>query len=145
VAHFLISALTGRPITVYGDGKQVRDILYVEDLIEAMIAGAGAARRTPGRIYNVGGGAGNATSLVELLALLARVLDRPVEHRFAPWRAGDQRIYVSDNGRIEAELSWKPRISGEEGIGRLLEWIRDNAATVLPARASALAGQPLSA
>jgi CDP-paratose 2-epimerase len=136
VAHFVISALSGRPITVYGDGRQVRDILYVDDLIDAMLRSVEAARSAPGRIYNVGGGHENAVSLLEVLELLEAILGRAVERRFAAWRPGDQRIYVSDIGKIGRELDWRPRVTKEEGLRRLIDWIRENATVVLPARAS---------
>ncbi|HEX6940810.1 MAG TPA: GDP-mannose 4,6-dehydratase [Longimicrobiales bacterium] len=144
VAHFVISALSGRPITVYGDGKQVRDILFVDDLVDLMIRSARKARDQPGRIYNVGGGAGNAVSLIELLDLLEAELGRTVERRHAPWRPGDQRIYISDIGKLQRELGWAPRVSKEEGVRRLIAWIQENASVVLPARAARVE-QPLSA
>ncbi|HEX7118112.1 MAG TPA: GDP-mannose 4,6-dehydratase [Longimicrobiales bacterium] len=144
VAHFVISALSGRPITLYGDGKQVRDILFVEDLVDLMIRSARRAREEPGRIYNVGGGAGNAVSLVELLELLERELGRPVERRHAPWRPGDQRIYISDIDKLRRELDWAPRVSKEEGVRRLIAWIQENATALLPSRAARVE-QPLSA
>ncbi len=144
VAHFAISALSGRPITLYGDGKQVRDILFVEDLVELMIRSARAAREEPGRIYNVGGGAGNALSLVELLELLENELGRKVDRRYAPWRPGDQRIYVSSIEKLKRELDWEPRVSKEEGVRRLIGWIQENASIILPTRATRVE-QPLSA
>lgn len=144
VAHFAIAALSGRPVTLFGDGLQVRDILYVDDLIEAMVRGTDAARQRPGRIYNVGGGAGNAVSLLELLGVLEQVLDRRIERRFAPWRPGDQRIYISDIERIGRELEWRPRVSKEEGLRRLVMWLRENAAMFLSTRERS-AGQPMPA
>lgn len=144
VAHFVISALNGRPITLYGDGKQVRDILFVDDLVELMIRSVEAAREEPGRIYNVGGGAGNALSLIELLELLEDELGHEVERHHAPWRPGDQRIYVSDIGKLKRELAWEPRVSKEEGVRRLIDWVRENGSIILPARTSRVE-QPLSA
>lgn len=144
VAHFVISALSGCAITLYGDGRQVRDILYIDDLIEAMIRSAEASRRAPGRIYNIGGGIRNAVSLLELLDFLEGEVDRPIERRHAPWRPGDQRIYVSDIRKVGRELDWEPRVSKEEGLRRLIDWIRENASQVLPAR-DVRAEQPLSA
>lgn len=144
VAHFTISALNGRPVTLYGDGKQVRDILFVDDLVRAMIRGADAARTEPGRIYNVGGGAENAVSLLELLDLLERQLTRAVDRRFDEWRPGDQRIYVTDIGRIRRELEWTPRISKEDGVRRLIAWIQSNPSIDLATRPLP-AGQRLSA
>ena len=144
VAHFAISALAGRPVTLYGDGRQVRDILYVDDLVEALLLGVAAARRAPGRIYNVGGGARNAVSLVELLDLLEQITGVRIERRLAPWRPGDQRIYVSDIRKIGRELGWRPRTPKVEGVRRLVAWIRDNAGAVSVPRRP-LAAEPLSA
>lgn len=146
VAHFAISALCGQPITLYGDGKQVRDILYIDDLVDALVRGGEAARGAPGSIYNIGGGEANAVSLLEMLDLLEEVLERPIQRRYAAWRPGDQRIYVSDIEKIEHDLDWVPDVSKEEGVRRLVEWIGDHAAVIFPAaRARARAGHPISA
>ena len=144
VAHFVISALSGRPITLYGDGKQVRDILFVDDLIELMLLAAERARATSGRIYNVGGGEQNAISLVELLDLLERELGRRIQRVHAPWRPGDQRVYISDIEKLRRELGWVPRVTKEEGIRRLIAWIEEHAAFLI-ANGATRARQPLSA
>ncbi|MFW6078801.1 MAG: GDP-mannose 4,6-dehydratase [Gemmatimonadota bacterium] len=146
VAHFAISAMCGDTITLYGDGKQVRDVLYVDDLIDALVRGGEAARERPGCIYNVGGGEENAVSLLEMLTLLERVLERPIRRRHAQWRPGDQRIYVSDIEKIASDLDWAPDVSKAEGVERLVGWIEEHAGTVLPAaRARERAGHPISA
>ncbi|HET9985085.1 MAG TPA: GDP-mannose 4,6-dehydratase [Longimicrobiales bacterium] len=144
VAHFIIAALSGRTLTLYGDGKQVRDILYVEDLVEALVRANAAARQQPGRVYNVGGGSRNATSLLELIGLLETVLGQPVPVGFAGWRPGDQRLYVTDITRIMRELDWSPRVSKEEGVRRLAEWVRGNPSLRLPAGVGG-AAEPLTA
>lgn len=144
IAHFIIAALGGRPITVFGDGRQVRDILYIDDLIDAMDRAVHAARSTPGRVYNVGGGARNAVSLLEVFELLEALLEHPIERRYAPWRPGDQRVYVSDIERIGRELEWRPRVTKEEGVRRLVTWMKENASIVVPAWRERV-GQPLSA
>lgn len=132
VAHFVISALAGQELTVYGDGKQVRDILFVDDLVEAMRLATMGARERPGRIYNVGGGPDNTISLVELLEMLEGVLGQTVPHRSASWRPGDQKLYVTDIARIRRELGWTPRVSTAEGVRRMVDWVQENAALVLP-------------
>ncbi len=132
VAHFIISALSGQELTIYGDGKQVRDILYVEDLVDAMKRATAGAREHPGRVFNVGGGPENTVSLVELLQLLGSILEQPVPFRSAPWRPGDQKLYVTDISRISHELGWVPRVSRDEGVRRLVEWVQENAGIVLP-------------
>ncbi len=132
VAHFIISALSGQELTVYGDGKQVRDILYVEDLVEAMLRATAAARERPGRIFNVGGGPENTISLVELLKLLGTIMEQPIPVRSAAWRPGDQKLYVTDIGRAKRELGWSPQVTKDEGVRRLVEWVQENAGIVLP-------------
>lgn len=128
VAHFLISGAKGRPLTVYGNGKQVRDILYVDDLVRAFRAATeriGAAR---GRIYNIGGGERNTLSLLELLEMMRTEFGYRVEPSFAQWRPGDQPIYVSDIRRAREELGWEPAVGRDEGIWKLHDWIRENVA-----------------
>jgi CDP-paratose 2-epimerase len=126
VAHFLIRALEGEPITLYGDGKQVRDILYAEDLVDAFLA---AQRKMPalaGNAYNIGGGPQNAVSLLELVERIGLIAgDRPAI-RFESWRPGDQRYYVSNTRRFQAATGWSPRVIAAEGVRRLYEWLRLN-------------------
>ncbi|MCS6800357.1 MAG: SDR family NAD(P)-dependent oxidoreductase [Dehalococcoidia bacterium] len=124
VAHFGLRALAGEPITIFGDGKQVRDILYVDDLIAALLAARQRAEQTPTQVYNVGGGPANTVSLLELLALLEERLGRPIARCFGAWRPGDQRVYISDIRKIRAETGWSPQVGVEEGIDRLLAWLR---------------------
>lgn len=144
VAHFIIAALSGQPVTVYGDGLQVRDVLYIDDLIEAMDRGVEAAESEPGRVYNVGGGPDNAVSLLEVLGVLEQVLGQRVEREFAPWRPGDQRVYISDIERIGRELGWRPRVTKEEGLRRLATWMQENVSMVQSVRPRRVE-QPLSA
>lgn len=125
VAHFGRALLAGEPITIYGDGFQVRDILWVEDLVAAMRKGILRAEKHPGSVYNIGGGPGNAVTVRETVERLGRVLDRTVPVRHAAWRPGDQRRYVSDTRRAERELAWRPRVGVEEGFQRLAEWLQE--------------------
>ena len=108
VAHFLLQALKGRPITIYGDGKQVRDVLFVADLVEAMYLALEGIEATQGRCFNIGGGPQNTCSLLELLALIEQLQGQPPEVRWANWRTGDQRYYVSDIRAYQAAANWKP-------------------------------------
>ncbi|HEY8477193.1 MAG TPA: SDR family NAD(P)-dependent oxidoreductase [Chloroflexota bacterium] len=126
VAHFIISAARGRPLTIYGDGKQVRDILYIEDLLRVFERAAERIDTLPGRIYNIGGGRSNAISLLDLIAWLGELRGEPVPYRFGPWRPGDQRVYYSDIGRARTELGWEPRVSAREGVERLYRWVMSN-------------------
>jgi CDP-paratose 2-epimerase len=123
VAHFLIRALAGEPITIYGDGKQVRDILDVQDAVNAYVAALSNIDRVQGRAFNLGGGPENAVSLLQLLDEMRDVAGREVEVRFEDWRPGDQRWYVSDAHAARSELSLpKPR-GWRDGVARLAEWL----------------------
>jgi CDP-paratose 2-epimerase len=126
VAWFTIAATFGRPITVYGDGKQVRDVLFVDDLIDAYDAAAAHIDIAAGRTYNIGGGPGNAMSLLHLLAFLKGRSNGSLRYSHADWRPGDQHIYVSDVRRAAADLSWSPRVSIAAGLDRLHAWVGEN-------------------
>jgi CDP-paratose 2-epimerase len=128
VAHFVIRALEDRPITIYGDGKQVRDVLFVDDLVEALRLAAEHADRLAGRAFNIGGGPHHATSLLELLALVGELEGRPPRLDFAPWRLGDQRHYVSDPRRFMRAVGWEPTVGVAEGVARLHAWLRSSRA-----------------
>ncbi|PMP77388.1 MAG: CDP-paratose 2-epimerase, partial [Chloroflexus aggregans] len=126
-AHFAIAALLERPITIYGDGKQVRDMLYVDDLIAAYMAALERIDRVSGRIYNIGGGPQNALSIwAEFGPLLSRLVGRAIEVRYGDWRPGDQPVYISDITLAEQELGWRPQVSVYEGVERMVSWIRDH-------------------
>jgi CDP-paratose 2-epimerase len=127
VAHFLIRALEGEPITVFGDGKQVRDVLYVEDLVDAFLLAAGDSRRLSGQAFNIGGGVRNCLSLVELIELIAELQGHPPQVSYGAWRRGDQRYYVSDTAAFEAATGWRARTSPQEGVQRLAAWLRTRA------------------
>lgn len=126
VAHFIISAVFGRPLTIYGDGKQVRDLLFADDLVRAMVAAPEQIERTAGQVFNIGGGPANVLSLCELVALLEDRLRRPVPLSFADWRPGDQPVYVSDVGKALRVFGWAPQVSCHEGVDRLVQWVQAN-------------------
>lgn len=126
VAWFTIATQLGRPITVYGDGKQVRDVLFIDDLLDAFEAGALNIYRAAGRVYNIGGGPGNVISLLDLLDYLGGRNGERVEYAQADWRPGDQRVYVSDIGRAAAELGWSPRVGWRDGLPLLYDWVAEN-------------------
>jgi CDP-paratose 2-epimerase len=124
VAWFVIAATLGRPITIYGDGKQVRDILFVEDLLDAYDAAAHHPEQVSGQIYNLGGGPANQMSVwAEFGPLLAALMGREIPVRRADWRPGDQRIFVADIRKASQELGWRPEIGVEEGIANLYRWV----------------------
>ena len=127
VAWFVIAAVLGRPITIYGDGKQVRDVLFVEDLVNAYLLAAENRDKVTGKIFNVGGGPDKAMSVwSEFGAMLERLLGKPIPVQYQDWRPGDQPVYISDIRKIEAELGWKPAIGVEEGVEKLFAWVSDN-------------------
>lgn len=125
LAHFLIRAIQGQPITLYGDGKQVRDVLYVEDLVEAFLLAREHARRLSGRAFNIGGGPTNTTSLLELLELIRILHGTSPRTKMEDWRPGDQRYYVSDTRSFREAVDWKPRTGVTQGVSRLYSWLRD--------------------
>ncbi|MEZ4732812.1 MAG: GDP-mannose 4,6-dehydratase [Caldilineaceae bacterium] len=123
VAHFLRRALAGQAITIYGDGKQVRDILFVDDLINALLLAQTHIHKIAGEAFNIGGGPRNAISLLQLLELMQSLQDTPVRYTFEEWRPGDQRYYVSDTSKFQQMTGWRPRVEVQEGLQRLYRWI----------------------
>jgi CDP-paratose 2-epimerase len=133
LAWFSIRALQEKPVTVYGDGKQVRDVLFVEDLVEAYDAAVRNVDAIAGRAYNIGGGPANTLSLLELIDLLNQHFRCKLACSFEDWRPGDQPVFVSDIRKAHADFGWQPRTSVKQGVGRLVEWIKQNAALFEPA------------
>jgi CDP-paratose 2-epimerase len=127
VAHFLIRAREGSPLTLFGDGCQVRDVLFVGDLVEAFLLAQQHMGRLAGKAFNIGGGPGNTLSLLELIALLKEHHGLRVSTQFAPWRTGDQRYYVSDTDRFSQATGWQARVAPLEGIERLQSWLLQSA------------------
>lgn len=122
VAWFLRAAAAGQPITIYGDGRQARDLLYIEDLLDLYDAAFARGARLRGRVFNAGGGPERASSPREVLGWVGGRLRRAPRLSHAPWRRGDQKAYVSDLSRARRELGWRPRVGVEEGLERLLSW-----------------------
>jgi CDP-paratose 2-epimerase len=131
VAWFALAACFDLPITFYGDGLQVRDLLWVEDLLSLYLAAAENPARVAGRAYNVGGGPAFRMSLAELIALLEKRLEKTIPVSRAPTRLGDQPVFYCNVARAERELAWKPSVSPEEGVDRLLAWIRERREEIL--------------
>ncbi|HEY0158597.1 MAG TPA: NAD-dependent epimerase/dehydratase family protein, partial [Thermoanaerobaculia bacterium] len=125
VAHFLIRAMKGEPITLYGDGLQVRDVLFVDDLVDAFLLAQAHMPQITGRAFNVGGGPGNVVSLLELLDMIERLQGRRPDVRFGAWRPGDQRYYVSDTRAFEQATGWRRRVGSDDGITRLYHWLAE--------------------
>ena len=126
VAHFLISALKGDPITIYGDGKQVRDILFVEDLVNAFDKAYQQIDDLSGKAFNIGGGSSNAISLLELIRLIEVIEDIDVDLSFEEERVGDQKYYVSDTSLFTDYTGWKAKTSVNDGIEKLKNWLKEN-------------------
>jgi CDP-paratose 2-epimerase len=126
LAWLIIAAKSGQPITIYGDGRQVRDILQVDDLLDAFEAAAQNIAIAAGSVYNIGGGSANAVSLLEALDFIEQQAGVRLPYRFAAQRPGDQRIYVSDLRRAARELGWRPRIGWRKGLIELHKWIVAN-------------------
>jgi CDP-paratose 2-epimerase len=127
LAWFVIAVATGKAITIFGDGKQVRDVLHVEDLLDVYDAAIENIEQARGQVYNIGGGPDKTMSVwKEFGPLLERLMGREIPAGAGDWRPGDQRIYVSDIRKAEQELNWAPKIGVEAGVTRLFEWVEEN-------------------
>jgi CDP-paratose 2-epimerase len=124
VSYFIISSFFNRPIVIYGDGKQVRDVLYIDDLIRAFELAYQNIKKTKGKVYNIGGGAKNTMSLLELLNMLKNLGLNP-KYKFDKWRPADQKVYISDIKKAK-EFDWAPKITPKEGVKKLLNWVKEN-------------------
>ncbi|WP_373056750.1 GDP-mannose 4,6-dehydratase [Zunongwangia sp. H14] len=123
VAHFLISALEDNPIVIYGNGKQVRDILFVEDLVDAFVLARENIEKISGEVFNIGGGPSNTVSLIEILQIIKEKTGKEMEISFEDWRTGDQHYYVSNTSKFQKATGWSPKHSVEQGVEKLLNWL----------------------
>jgi CDP-paratose 2-epimerase len=130
IAHFLIRSISDLPLTIYGDGKQVRDILFVEDLVDAFLLAHQHMRRLSGQSFNIGGGPRNTISLLELLEFIEELQGKRPEIRFSDWRSADQQYYVSDIRKFSEATGWAPKTSSHDGIRQLYNWLVENAVAV---------------
>ena len=126
IAWFMIAHLMGRSITIYGTGKQVRDALFIGDLVDCYLAAIERIDAVRGLAFNIGGGPANTISLLELMKVLTSLSSRPVEYSFSDWRPGDQPVYISDIRQAQKLLGWEPKISVPEGLERLYNWVSIN-------------------
>lgn len=126
VAWIIICAILGNPITIYGDGKQVRDVLYVDDLVNGYIKAADRIDNIAGSVFNIGGGPNNTMSILELIRLLEKMKGEKLNCAFADWRPGDQKVFICDIQETVENLNWKPLIKKEEGVRILFEWVKKN-------------------
>jgi CDP-paratose 2-epimerase len=127
VAWFIIAAVTGKPITIYGDGKQVRDILFVDDLLNAYDLAIEKNDIAKGQVYNLGGGPGNVMSVwAEFGPKLEKLIGKDIEIARSDWRPGDQRVFYADITKAEKELGWTPKVDVEAGVQKLFKWVLEN-------------------
>ena len=126
VAWFTIASMLGRPITIYGDGKQIRDVLWVDDLVAAYEAAIENDQAAHGQAFNIGGGPSNTLSLLELIAMLEKKLGRKIPLRFADWRPGDQPVFVCNLEKAKRLLRWAPSVDAAAGVEKLSTWVDAN-------------------
>jgi CDP-paratose 2-epimerase len=127
VAWFCIAAALHRPITIYGDGKQIRDILHVDDLVQAFRLAIARIDTTKGQVYNIGGGPANTLAIwSEFGSILERLAQRSIPVTWGDWRPGDQRVFVADVSKAATDFGWQPTIGVEAGIERLYHWVVEN-------------------
>jgi CDP-paratose 2-epimerase len=126
VAHFLIRTLEGQPISLYGDGMQVRDVLFVDDLVDALLLAQTHIRALSGQAFNIGGGPTNTTSLLELIDLIEQISGTRPPVQCDRWRPGDQRYYVSDTRKFAAATGWMPQRNIRQGVEKLYQWLLES-------------------
>lgn len=126
VAWFTIATITKKPLTIYGDGKQVRDILYIKDLVNAFDSFLQRKNQLSGEVFNIGGGPENTISLLELLSLLEQLTGTRSKITFSDWRPSDQKVYISNISKAKEKLRWNPRVSPKEGVEKLVDWVLKN-------------------
>jgi CDP-paratose 2-epimerase len=137
VAHFARQALACRPLTIYGDGKQVRDVLHVGDAVEAYLAAWRHSPGVQGRAFNLGGGPANAVSLLQIIAAIEKRLRQKIELVFADWRPGDQRYFVADTRRAQQGLGLAPALEWRRGLADLTDWLLEAETSLRPSRNTA--------
>ena len=141
VAHFVYSALQAKTISIFGDGRQVRDVLAVRDLVRAFALAYENQKKAAGHIYNIGGGTENTISLLELVKTMEMALHVPVRYRFRAARPGDQPIYVTDFSKFHAHTQWAPQRTVLQTLHDIWHWYEENQSLFLPARFSVPAGK----
>lgn len=126
VAWFVLAALKGTPITIYGDGKQVRDLLHISDLLNAYDKAIKARNHISGEIFNIGGGINNKASVIEVISLIEDISGKKIDYVFSKWRPGDQKIFISDISKVSRALNWEPATSVNNGIKMLIDHYQNN-------------------
>lgn len=123
MAWFTIATVLGRPITIFGDGKQVRDVLFIEDLVDLYEAAMRQADNLSGVACNVGGGTASTLSLLELIGMLEELSGKRIDHSFADWRPGDQKVFIADTRKAKRDFGWEPKTIPREGVKKLYQWV----------------------
>jgi CDP-paratose 2-epimerase len=126
VSYLTARAMLGMPITIYGNGKQVRDILFMDDLCYAFYGAIEHIGETTGQIYNIGGGPENTISVIDFIHLLSKKLQKTIKYSFSDWRSGDQKIYVSDTRQATEDFGWHHAVNMEVGIDKMINWTKQN-------------------
>ncbi|WXG42744.1 MAG: NAD-dependent epimerase/dehydratase family protein [Promethearchaeati archaeon SRVP18_Atabeyarchaeia-1] len=126
LAWFTIATLTGKPITIYGDGKQVRDVLFISDLVRAYEAFIERSQQLRGEVFNMGGGPSNTLSLLELLSLLKELTGKENRIKYSDWRPADQKVYITDIRKAKERLNWSPSVAPKQGVKLLADWVTAN-------------------
>ena len=126
VAWFCIAAVLGKPLNIYGNGKQVRDLLYIDDVIRAFDLALKNSREVSGEAINLGGGRENVASLLETIAHIESLTNKKLHLAFEDWRPGDNKCYYTDYSKAKKLLGWEPQVNWKEGISRTLNWVRTN-------------------
>ena len=126
LAWFTISLLFDKQVTIFGNGKQVRDVLYVDDLINAYDLAFTNINKTKGKVYNIGGGTDYNLSLLESFRIIEGILNKKINFKLDSWRPADQKVYISDVTLAKKDFGWYPKISPKDGIGRLYDWMKEN-------------------
>jgi CDP-paratose 2-epimerase len=126
VAWFCIAAALGKPITIYGDGKQIRDVLFIDDLIKAFELAYQNREKAAGQIFNIGGGPQNTMSLHELLGYLEKQQGAEIPVGYDNWRPGDQKVFVGNISKAQKVLGWQPTVNPVQGVGKLYQWVSNN-------------------
>lgn len=135
LAYFTLAAVLGLPLTLFGDGMQVRDVLYIDDLLHAYEAAIERGEAVSGEIFNIGGGPERAITLLDLIGMLETLRGEPMAFNYDDWRPGDQRVYVSNIEKARQVLGWEPTVSPSEGVRRLYVWASENRDLLIRARA----------
>lgn len=127
IAWFIIASTLNKPVSIYGDGKQVRDVLYIDDLVRLFEIAVNKISIAKGKIYNVGGGIDNTLSVwYEFGPIIEKLFNKNIKVAYRDWRPGDQKVYISDIRKIKEQLSWVPQVKIIDGITKLFYWVKQN-------------------